>query len=67
MSEERPPRAEQQGDGQPENARELEDASGGAALAGDASAAERAPSAGEEPQSPRGASDERTRARGGRR
>lgn len=27
--------AEQQGDGQPENVRELEDASGGAALAGD--------------------------------
>jgi hypothetical protein len=33
MSDERPPRAEQQGDGQPENARELEDASGGSALA----------------------------------
>jgi hypothetical protein len=38
MTDERPPRAEQQGDGQPENARELEDAAGGAALAGDGDA-----------------------------
>jgi hypothetical protein len=51
MSEERPPRAEQQGDGQPENARELEDAAGGSALAdrgraADAGRAGSAPGAG---------------------
>lgn len=33
MTKQRPVRAEQQGDGQPENVRELEDESGGAALA----------------------------------
>ena len=36
MEDETRPHAEQQGDGQPENVRDLEDESGGAALAGEA-------------------------------
>ncbi len=47
MTKEPRVRAEQQGDGQPENARELEDETGGAALAG----------GGEPAASPRGAAE----------
>lgn len=79
ITPERDPRAEQQGDGQPENVRELQDTSGGAARAARAARDERgtagmggtsdagsaADEATEDALFDRGLPDDRTRQKGG--